>query len=70
MKGKAKLVHEKDNNYHIYIRDYFWQSWKPLIDNSGKPIIFKDFSEFGKITKIECFDKIIIEFDNFSGFRE
>ena len=69
MKGKVKLTRENDNKYHVYVKNHFWEKWKVLNDNTGKQIIFETFSEFAKITKIECFDKIMLKIDNFSGFR-
>lgn len=70
MRGKAKLVRKNDGLYHVYVRNHFWQPWKVLIGNNRKPIIFKNFQEFCKITKIECFDEIILKYNKYSGFRE
>ena len=70
MKGKIKFIRENDDKYHVYFKDYFWKKWKPLNDNTRKPIVFETFSEFAKITKIECFDKIMLKIGNFSGFRD
>lgn len=71
MKGKAKIVKHSDGLYYVYVRNYWFQRWKPLnYDFSDKQISFKTFEEFCKITKIECFDKIIIKYDKFSGFKE
>ena len=69
MKGKAKLQRECDGLYHVYVKNYFWQRYKPLILN-GKQITFKDFAEFGKITQIEAFDEICITYDKYSGMVE
>ena len=66
MKGKAKLERKANGRYYVYVKNHFWQSWKPLIDN-GEQISFKTMEEFGEVTKIECFDKIIIKFEKFSG---
>lgn len=32
-----------------------------------KQISFNTMKEFGEITKIECFDEIIVRYKNFSG---
>lgn len=68
MKGKAKLIRdERDGFYTVLVRNYFWQKWKPLSDNDGRPIRFKTFKEFGEITRIESFGEITIAFNNFQG---
>lgn len=67
MKGKAKLVRKEDGNYYAYVKNYFWQKWKPLYDSNNKQISFKTMREFGKVTRIECFDEIIVKYDKFSG---
>lgn len=70
MKGKAKLIRKEDGNYYAYVRNYWFQKWKPLTyDFSNKQISFKNFKEFGDITKIECFDVITISYDKFGGFE-
>lgn len=68
MKGKAKLERKSNGRYYVYVRNFFWQRWKPLIDN-GEQITFETMEEFGKVTKIECFDIITIKFDKFSGLK-
>ena len=70
MKGLAKLKRESDKKYHVYVKKWLWQRWKPLIMNDGEPLVFETFAEFGDVTKIECFDTIILKYDDFSGFRE
>lgn len=70
MKGKAKLIRKEDGLYYAYARNYWFQKWKPLTYNfSDKQISFKNFKEFGDITKIECFDVITISYDKFGGFE-
>ena len=59
MRGTAKIT-RKDGVYHVYVRNHFWQRWQPLCIN-GEQIKFEDFSEFGKVTKINCFDEIIVK---------
>ena len=71
MKGKAKLVRHKDGKYYIYTKNYFWQRYKPLYkDFTNEQISFNTMKEFGEVTKIECFDTIIIKYDNFSGYEK
>ena len=68
MKGKAKLIRDsRDGIYKVFVRDYFWQRWKPLLRNDGTPIEFHSFKEFGEVTKIESFGEIIIKYDKFQG---
>ena len=68
MKGKANLIRESDDKYHVYVKKYFWQRWKPCTDDStGKQIVFNDFNEFAEVTAIESFDEITLKFDKFSG---
>lgn len=52
MKGKAKLERKPNGRYYVYVRNFFWQRWKPLIDK-GEQISFETMEEFGKVTKIE-----------------
>jgi hypothetical protein len=68
MKGKAKLERKPDGRYYVFVRNHFWQKWVPLVD-SGKQVSFETMEEFGKVTKIECFDRITIKFDKFSGLE-
>ena len=68
MKGKAKLERKSDDRYYVYVKNYFWQRWRPLMLDD-KHLSFKTMEEFGQVTKIECFDTIIIKFDNFSGLE-
>ena len=43
---------------------------KPLYkDFTNEQISFNTMKEFGEVTKIECFDTIIIKYDNFSGYE-
>lgn len=51
-------------------KKWFWQRWKPLIMNDGEPLAFETFADFGDVTKIECFDTIILKYDDFSEMRE
>ena len=44
----------------MYVRNHFWQRWQPLCKH-GEQIKFEDFSEFGKVTKINCFDEILVK---------
>ena len=68
MKGKAKLIRSNsDGMYKVFVRNYFWQKWKPLFFDNGEPVKFKTFKEFGEITKIESFGKITISYNNFQG---
>lgn len=68
MRGKVKLIRDSRTGiYKVLARDYFWQRWKPLEGNDGKPIEFKTFAEFGEITKIESFGEIIIKYDKYQG---
>lgn len=68
MKGKAKLVRTgRDGIYEVFVKNHFWQRWKRLYDDNGKPLEFKTFKEFGEVTKIECFGEITIKYDNFQG---
>lgn len=70
MKGKAKLVRSNsDEMYKVFVRNYFWQKWKPLFLDNGKPVEFKTFKEFGEITKIESFGEIILRYNNFQGMH-
>ena len=71
MKGKAKIVRKEDGRYYVYTRNYWFQRWKPLTFKAGRErqISFKDFKEFGEITKIDCFDEITISFDKYSGME-
>ena len=68
MRGKTKLIRsERDGFYTVLARNYFWQKWKPLLDDNGRTIRFKTFKEFGEITKIESFGKITITLNDFQG---
>ena len=68
MKGKAKLIrNDRDSVYRVFTRNHFWQKWKPLFLDNGKPVEFKTFQEFGEITKIESFGDIRIKLKNFQG---
>lgn len=69
MRGKAKLRRQDDGKYYVFIKNYFWQKWKPLLDGNNKQIVFKTFKEFGEVTKIECFDEILIKYDKFGGYK-
>ena len=69
MKGKAKLIRsERDGKYKVFVRNYFWQRWKPLLGNDGKQIEFKNFKEFEEITKIESFGEIFIQYHKYQGY--
>lgn len=68
MKGKAKLKRHHNGRYYIYVKNYFFQRWSPLIDG-GKHLSFETVEEFCKVTKITCFDTIIIWFGDFSGLE-
>ena len=70
-KGKAKLIRQEDGRYYVYARKYWFQKWKPLTydEHTGKQISFKDFKEFGEVTKIECFDVITISYHKFAGLE-
>lgn len=67
MKGKAKLVRKTDGKYYVYAKNYFWQRWKPLCMCDKKQISFNTMKEFGEMTKIECFDEVIVQYKKFSG---
>ena len=68
MRGKTKLIRsERDGFYTVLVRNYFWQKWKPLLDDNGRTIRFKTFKEFREITKIESFGKITITLNDFQG---
>lgn len=67
MKGKAKLVRYGDGKYHVFVRNHFWNRWKPLKDDNGENIACKNFEEFTRWTRIESFDIITLTFDQFSG---
>ena len=70
MKGKAKLVRHKDGKYYVYTKNHFWQRYKPLYkDFTNEQISFNSMKEFGEVTKIECFDTIIVKYDKFSGYE-
>ena len=68
MKGKAKLVRDfRDGKYVVLARDFFWQRWKPLLDNDGNRIEFETLAEFGEKTKVESFGSIVLRFGRFQG---
>lgn len=68
MKGKAKLVRNaRSGDYEVFVKNYFWQPWKRLYADIGRPVKFKTFKEFGETTKIESFGEIIIKYDKFQG---
>ena len=69
MKGKAKLIRDDSGKYKVYVKNYFWQRWKPCLDSDGKQIVFETMKDFGEVTKIECFDEITVKFDKFSGYE-
>jgi hypothetical protein len=70
MKGKAKLVRSNsDGIYKVFVRNHFWQKWKPLFLDNGKLVEFKTFKEFGEITKIESFGEITLSYNNFQGMH-
>ena len=66
MKGKAKFVRE-NGRYKAFTRNHFWQRWKPLCLDNGWQIEFDSFKQLSEITRIDCFDEIIIEYNKFSG---
>ena len=71
MHGKIKLVRKIDDRYYLFFKNWFWERWRPFIDNStGKQLSFKDFDEFRKTTRIECFNTIFMQIKDFSGYRE
>lgn len=70
MKGKAKLVRKGDGKYYVYVRNFWFQRWKPLFPHfSDKQLSFNTFKEFGEIAKIESFDIITVSYDKFSGLE-
>lgn len=70
MKGTAKLIRRSDGIYRVYVRNHFWQRWKPLyIDGTGSnQVSFRNMREFGEVTRIECFDEITVKYDKFAGY--
>ena len=67
-RGKAQFVRE-NGKYKAFVRNRFWQKWKPLYDDNGKRIEFDSFNHISEMTKIDCFDEIIMEYHKFSGLE-
>lgn len=67
-RGKAKFI-RTNGKYKAFVRGYFWQRWEPLYLDDGKQLEFDSFTQLAELTRIDCFDEIILKFHKFSGLR-
>lgn len=68
LKGKAKFIRE-DGIYKAFVRNFFWQRWRPLCSVDGKQIEFDSFAQLSELTRIDCFDEVTMKYHNFGGYR-
>lgn len=65
-RGKAKFI-RVNGKYKAFVRNYFWQHWKPLCLDDRKQLEFDSFTQLSELIRIDCFDEIILEIHKFSG---